>query len=294
MKYLIWTITLAAAFLVTGCGDGNDKMGGSGLLETDEVTVSAETAGRVMSIAFAEGSRLSAGDTLIVIDPSRWELELASARAGRKVAAAQLESAKVQLAKAQDAEQYARKERDRVARLLQSGTASEKQLDQLEFELSQAILGAQSASSSVSSMEAQLAKIDADIDRIKRQLVDCYPLAPLAGIVTEKYVQVGELLSPGKPIARISNLQTLWVKVYLSAGNFANVTVGNKATVDTEAGGKTYQGEVVWTSEEAEFTPKNVQTEESRTNLVYAVKVRVENADGSLKIGMPVYVTIGD
>jgi len=82
--------------------------------------------------------------------------------------------------------------------------------------------------------------------------------------------------------------------VYLSAGNFANITVGDKATVDTEAGGKTYQGHVVWTSEEAEFTPKNVQTEESRANLVYAVKVRVENTDGSLKIGMPVYVTIGE
>jgi len=277
-----------------GCGANDDRIGGSGLLETDEVIVSAETAGRVISVAFTEGSRLGLGDTLTVIDPSRWELELASAQAGRKVALAQLESAKVQLARADDAEEYARKERDRVARLLQSGTASEKQLDQLEFELSQALLGRKTAAASVSSMEAQVAKIDADIDRLNRQLVDCYPTAPSAGIVTEKYIEVGELLSAGKPIAKISNLQSLWVKVYLSAGNFANVSIGNKATVDTEAGGKTYQGEVVWTSEEAEFTPKNVQTEESRANLVYAVKVRVDNNDGSLKIGMPVYVTIGD
>jgi HlyD family secretion protein len=82
------------------------------------------------------------------------------------------------------------------------------------------------------------------------------------------------------------------VKVYLPAPEFAKVKIGDKAVIDTESGDEKYDGWVIWTAESAEFTPKNVQTKKSRTNLVYAVKVRVPNDDGTLKIGMPVYVTL--
>jgi HlyD family secretion protein len=241
-----------------------------------------------------EGNEVHAGDTLLVIDPSRLELQLASARAGKNVAQAQLTSARVQLEKATEAEKYARSERDRVARLLQSGTATQKQLDQLEFELTQAKLSRETALAAIGTTEAELARIQADINRIEREINDCYPLSPIDGIITEKFVEMGELLNPGKAVIKISRLNSLWVKVYLPAGDFANIKIGDSAVIDTEAGGSQYTGEVVWTSEEAEFTPKNVQTEKSRANLVYAVKVRVENSDGNLKIGMPVYVTLGE
>ncbi|MEW5995642.1 MAG: HlyD family efflux transporter periplasmic adaptor subunit, partial [Candidatus Zixiibacteriota bacterium] len=135
------------------------------------------------------------------------------------------------------------------------------------------------------------ARLDADIDRLDRRLQDCYPIAPITGIVTDKYVETGELLTPGRPMAKISRLDTLWVKVYLPAADFARAKVGDPVVVDTESGGRQYAGAVVWTSEEAEFTPKNVQTRKSRANLVYAVKVRVPNSDGLLKIGMPVFVS---
>ena len=290
-------ILLLMAFIMIipiGCSSGNGVIGGSGLLEADEAVVSAETSGRVLSAKISEGSQISVNDTLLVIDPSRLELDLASARAGEKVALAQLETARVQLDKAVEAETFATTERDRFAKLLESGTTTQKQLDQLEFELTQAVLSRKSAQAAISTVEAELTRIRADIDRISRALVDCYPAAPIDGVVTEKYVEVGELLSAGKPIAKISNLNSLWVKVYLPAGDFANVKVGDAATVDTESGEKTFEGQVIWTAEEAEFTPKNVQTEKSRANLVYAVKVRVNNEDGSLKIGMPVFVTLGE
>lgn len=293
MKPVTGLIIIISLFLFA-CGDGDKQNGGSGLLEADEAIVSAETSGRVTARAFDEGDEVRVGDTLLVIDPSRLELQLASAQAGKKVAQAQLESARVQLAKAEDAEKFAGNERDRVARLLQSGTATQKQMDQLEFELTQARLSRETAEAGVNTVEAELLRIQADINRITRELTDCYPLAPIDGIVTEKYVEIGELLNPGKAVVRISRLNALWVKVYLSAGDFAHVKIGDSAVIDTEAGGRQYTGKVVWTSEEAEFTPKNVQTEKSRANLVYAVKIRVENTDGSLKIGMPVYVTIGE
>lgn len=293
MRLILYSVIVGTAVIALGCGSGNDIRGGSGLLEANEVIVSAEVSGQVMSLRFDEGVALKPNDTLLVIDPSRLELELASAEAGRKVAAAQLESARVQLAQAQQTEQHAQRERDRVEKLVSSGTATQKQLDQLNFELTQAGLARETAQTSIAAIKAELAKIDADLARIKRHLKDCYPLSPSGGVVTEKYVEQGELLKPGDPIAKVSQLETLWVKIYLPAGAFAGVKIGDRATVDTEAGGGQYEGQVVWTSEEAEFTPKNVQTEKSRTNLVYAVKVKIDNVDGSLKIGMPVYVTIG-
>ncbi len=283
-----------AVLVITGCSNEGGTVGGSGLLEADETIVSAETSGRVLSVSFSEGTPVGIADTLLVIDPSRLELELASARAGAKVVLAQLETARVQLDKAVEAEAFATGERDRFARLLKSGTTTQKQFDQLDFEVTQATLSRKSAQAAIATVEAELVKIEADINRISRVVIDCYPLAPIDGVVTDKYVEVGELLSAGKPIAKISQLSSLWVKVYLPAGDFANVKTGDRATIDTESGGKTFEGEVVWTSEEAEFTPKNVQTEKSRANLVYAVKVRVDNNDVSLKIGMPVFVTLGE
>ena len=84
----------------------------------------------------------------------------------------------------------------------------------------------------------------------------------------------------------------MWVKLYLTTGRFAAVKLGDPAAVSTESGGQSYNGTVVWTSDEAEFTPKNVQTEQARADLVYAVKVSILNLDRTLKVGMPVYVTL--
>jgi len=280
------------ASCLIGCGNDNNGVGGSGMLEAAEALVSAEASGRIMELLIDEGSQVSAGDTLVVIDPSRLELERKSALAGRHVTEEQLAAAQVQLRQAREAEQYAGRERDRIAVLAKSGTATQQTLDRLEQEYTQAQLALQAAKANDATLKAQLDKISVDIDRINRALSDCFPTSPLNGIVTTKHVHQGELVAPGKPLAKISQLDSLWVKVYLPAANFARVRIGDSATVDTESGGGACRGAVTWTAEEAEFTPKNVQTEKSRADLVYAVKVLVPNTDGRLKIGMPVYVTL--
>ena len=292
MLKIFMTGILAAFTLLAGCSGNGKEPGGSGFIEANEVVVSAETAGRILTRNFDEGSIIKTGDTLAVIDPSRIEIELASARAGRETAEASLNTARIAVATAADAEKYARSERDRIGRLAKSGSATQRQLDQLEYELTQATNTLHSASSNVTVIEAQINKIDADIDRLNRQLVDCYPLSPSSGVVTEKYISPGELVSPGKALLKISQLDTVWVKVYLPSAEFSEVKIGGTAHVSTEAGHGIYNGDVIWTSDQAEFTPKNVQTEKSRANLVYAVKVRIVNTDSKLKVGMPVYVTL--
>jgi len=276
IKYALLIILL---LIFTGCGDSTDTVGGSGLIETTETIVSAETSGRVITLNFNEGSQVALSDTLAVIDPSRLELELSSSHA-------------LQVKNTRRAREYAQTERDRLQKLLESGTTTQQNFDRVDFEFDQADLAFRVAEANVATLEAEIERIDAEINRLKRQLEDCYPLATISGAIAEKYVEIGELLSPGKAIAKIVRLDTVWVKVYLSACDFARVKIGDRASVDTESGNRQYEGYISWTSDEAEFTPKNVQTEESRANLVYAVKITIPNTDGRLKVSMPVYVML--
>jgi len=283
---------IAAAAILAGCSDDTVVPGGSGLLEATEVTISAETSGRVLTASFSEGAAVNPGDTLLVIDTTRVDLELASAQANRRAIEANLKTARGQTDQARQNETYLVSERNRVEGLLGSGTATRRQFDQITHEAEQATLAHRTAEAAAAAIEAQLERIDADIARIERTRRDCFPTSPVTGTVLEKYVEKGELLTPGRAIAKIAALDSLWVKVYLSTAALADVKLGDLATVDTESGERTYQGRVVWTSDQAEFTPKNVQTAKSRANLVYAVKVRIPNRDRTLKAGMPVYVKI--
>lgn len=293
MRSAIIVMVSVGAALLSGCGNGDGQAGGSAFIEANDVLVSAEAAGRIIEQRFEEGAIVRQGDTLAVIDPSKIELEMAAAEANRQTLVANQEAAQLLVTKGRETEAYAKSERDRVARLLKSGSATQKQMDQLEHEVTLAVNGRQSAVANVEVISAQIGKLDADIARLRRQMQDVYLVAPIAGVMTEDYVDQGELVTPGKAIAKIAHLDTVWAKVYLPSGLFASVKVGDQATVSTESGETSYTGTVIWTSSEAEFTPKNIQTEKSRANLVYAVKVSIPNGDGRLKIGMPVFITLG-
>jgi HlyD family secretion protein len=294
MRQIILLLSLAMMTTVIGCNNNGGLASGSGLIETGETIVSAETSGRVVDHRFTEGDEVTIGDALVVIDPSRLELELASAQAGLAVLEAQLITARLQVRQAAAEEEFVESEFARAERLLNSGTTTQRQYDLAEFEKQQAGIARETASAQVEILQAQLTKTEADIARLERRLTDCYVTAPVSGVVTEKFVDPGELLSPGKSIARIARVDTVWVKIYLTSGRFAEVKLGDLGTISTESGNQEFRGRVTWTSAEAEFTPKNVQTEQARADLVYAVKLSIANPDRTLKVGMPVFVTLGE
>jgi HlyD family secretion protein len=163
---------------------------------------------------------------------------------------------------------------------LPSGSATQRQVDELAHQHESAALNLLAAESNVRSTAAEIDVIDANIAQVKRKLQDCYPVSPVGGTAIEKFVEAGELLSAGRPIVKLAQLDTMWVKVYLPASDFAQVKIGDTVTVDAEAGGEPYRGTIIWTADEAEFTPKNTQTKKSRANLVYAVKVLIHRCKG--------------
>lgn len=293
MKILLAVLMTFIPVLMISCGKNNMTPAGSGLIESTEVVVSTEIPGQLKTLYFQEGDQIIRGDTIGIIDTITVSLHLRQAGAAKQAAQTQLEIASVNREQALSDYNLARKEFDRMASLIESGSVNQQQYDKAEHAYNQSVLGKKRAEATCNAVRAELVKIDAEIDLLRKQLDDCMPTAPISGRIIDRYLDVGELSGIGKPLIKIARLDTVWVKIYLPPANLTGITLGDTAEVDPEDGREMpMRGFVSWISSDAEFTPKNVQTREARADLVYAVKITIPNPGERLKIGMPVSVTI--
>lgn len=289
MKRIFICCTLP--LLAAACGRNGD-FDATGTFEATEVVVSAEAAGRILRFDAEEGDWLEAGRQVGAIDTVQLylqklqlERQRASVVSNRPDIAKQVASLREQIAKQQT-------ERRRVENLLRDGAATTKQLDdidaqikvldgQLEAQLSTLRNNAASIDENSSSIELQIA-------RIEDQLAKCRIASPVAGTVLAKYSEAGELASVGRPLMKVADLDRIYLRAYFTSDQLAALKLGQEVTVTADFGGDSridYPGRIVWIASESEFTPKTIQTRDSRANLVYAVKIAVEN-DGRLKIGL--------
>ncbi len=293
MKYILALLLVMTVMAVVSCSDNNTGPQGSGMIEATESIISAQATGQLEQLRFDEGYPIAAGDTIGLIDTTTVTLQLRQTRAAREALVAKIQSTKIQIEQTAGNDSLAQKEFDRISRLIKVGSANQQQFDQTQNARNQAHLAYQAAKVALQAAQADLARTDADIALLEEQYNHCLPLSPLNGTVVIKYAEEGELLAPGKPIIKIAQLDTVWVKIYLPPRDLTQIKLGGKADVDPEDGHtQPLSGTVTWISDKAEFTPKNVQTKEARADLVYAVKVTIPNPDGALKVGMPVLVTI--
>jgi HlyD family secretion protein len=286
-------VVVLLAGIVVSCSEKDGPPGGSGLIEATEVIVSAETSGRLEVLYSGEGDKVAAGDILAVIDSTTISLYLARSQATLQAARAQLDNARLNIKQTALDDSLAVKKFERIDRLIKSGSANQQQYDQAENESRKASLAREAARVGVKAVEADIARINADIEVLKKQLDDCTPSAPVSGVIVTTYVEAGELVTAGSALLKTARLDTVTVKIYLPPTNLAGINLGDRAEVDPEIENYTpLEGTVSWISPEAEFTPKNIQTRQARADLVYAVKITIPNPNGTLKIGMPVYVRI--
>jgi HlyD family secretion protein len=291
MKWHNLTIPAIFSLILVSCSGNNHPPGGSGLIEATEVTLSAETAGQLKALYFDESDPIKTGDTLGMIDTAITALLLQQAEAALAAARARVQTRALGIEQAEFNLSLAKKEYDRIASLVKSGSANQQQFDQTDNSYNQALLVRKQAVASNNSARADVAKSDAAIGLLQKQFHDCFPVAPVNGTIVNKYVEAGELIMTGRQLVKIAKLDTVWVKIYLSPSDLTRIKLGSTAKVDPENGTKKLlDGTIAWISDVAEFTPKNVQTKEARADLVYAVKVTIPNPDGVLKVGMPVSV----
>jgi HlyD family secretion protein len=306
-------IILVAALTLWGCGNNHKgAIEASGTLEATEVKVGAKVPGQIEQLCVQEGTQVEEGDTLVVLDRKTLQLQWRQAQAGAEVADAQyrllVEGARSEdvrvgeesLRQAEAAFKIASDDYARMKDLLATNTVTQKQFDDAESRHTIAQAQLASAKQTLQKLQrfarpqelaAAKARVDqakASADLFRQYLADATILAPVSGTVTEKPVEEGELISVGTVVVTIARLEQMNLMIYVNENELGKVKLGGKADVviDTYPD-RTFPGKVIFISPIAEFTPKNVQTKEDRTKLVFGVKLEVDNKEGILKSGMP-------
>lgn len=286
-KIILFSI---AAVLLAAC-QNKEKYDATGIFEANTVTVSAETSGNLVTFNVEEGDSIVAGQQVGLVDTVLLALQkkqiqsqqLATEKSSPDIAA-QAAALRSQIAHQQS-------ECDRIARLLADGAATQKQSDdanaqlrtlrgQLEGLLSSLDKNRSSITESASALQYQKEQIE---EQIRKSSIT----APITGTVLQKYAERGEYASPGRPLFKLANLDDIYLRSYFTAAQLAYIRIGQEVTVVADFGGDEqyeYRGIITWIAQESEFTPKSIQTRDSRANLVYAVKIAVIN-DGRLKLG---------
>jgi HlyD family secretion protein len=279
---------LFAAVLLAGCG--KDEPDAYGSFEASEVVVSAEGSGRLLRFDPREGDALAAGAVVALVDTTALALrtqELASQQAATRTRTREAE-AQVGVLQAQLA--TAREEHARTARLFRAEAATAQQLNLAQGEVRVLEERIQAARALSEAARDEVGGVEARTAQVQEQIRRSQVVNPAAGTVLATYAEAGEFVQPGQPLYKVADLRTLTFRGYVSGAQLAAVRLGQRVTVQVDAGDdarRGFPGTVTWISAEAEFTPTPIQTREERTEQVYAVQVRVANPDGVLKIGMP-------
>lgn len=285
----------ALALVAAGCGK-NIEYDACGQVDATQVTVSAENAGRVLSMAVEEGEVVTAGQFLGALDSVQTYLQIMELRERIAGSSSRLVDIKKQGQPNLSQLENLQSEYERYSKLLEGNATSRKQVDDLTDKI--AVLKAQIAAQTQSwergnaSVRSEVQGYEIQLARLEDQLAKCRIVAPVSGTVLTRYAETGEFVTLGKPLFKVADLDQMYVRAYFSSTQLSGLKLNDTVTVipdDGSASPKRIQGRVIWISEQSEFTPKNIQTRDERADLVYAVKVAVPN-DGTLRLGMYAYV----
>lgn len=314
MKATLIFLALTATLFLISCSSSDEKryIEASGTIESTNIIISSRTAGNIQKLNFSEGAKVSIGDTILIIDHEMLDIQLRQSIASKDVTEAQL---KLMLAGARkedinQAEQnlnqakvnYETAERDkaRMKSLYDSRSITQKQYEDAvaRYDLMAAQYSAANENlakvkqifrkEEIDQAKANLNKSIAGVDLLEKNIRDSYVLSPINGFLVKTFIENSETVTPMSSLFKVSDLDVVELVIYVSEEELGLVKLGQKAevTIDTFKD-KVYEGKVTYISPEAEFTPKNIQTKDERTKLVFAVKIEIPNKNYDLKPGMP-------
>ncbi len=285
-------IMAGMVLILSACGTKEKEYDATGTFEATETTVSAEQSGTLMTFSLNEGDEIEEGCEVGLIDTTQIWLKIQQTKASKAVYQSQKPDMEKQIAVTREQLAKAQKEQRRYQELVNDGAAPRKMLDDAisQVQVLQRQLTAQisSLSTSTDALNKQMAATDVQVSQLYDQLRKCHILAPTKGTVLEKYVERGEFVAIGKPLFKIADVSKMYIRAYVTSSQLKQVKVGQQVKVFADYGGgqkKEYPGTVSWISSRSEFTPKTILTDDERADLVYAVKIAVNN-DGYIKIGM--------
>lgn len=313
-------VLASVALMLVACGNKEKEFDATGTFEATEVTVSAKSTGELKVFNVTEGEDVENGALVGQINTTQLLLQKQQLKTTR----GQLSANKRQLSssrKANNSRQLdlekqvssirqqianAQRERQRYTELVNDGAVPRKQLDDINYQIkvlekqleatrdqirsNNQSLAEQNAGigAQMDGIDSQAAGLEAQIRQIEDQIANANIIAPLAGTVLEKYVELGEYVTTGKPLFKMADTQNMFLRAYVTSAQLQHIKVGQQVKVFADYGDgqkKSYDGTISWISSRSEFTPKTILTDDERADLVYAVKVAIKN-NGYVKIGM--------
>lgn len=285
------SIPVVLVAVLCGCNK-QSSFDATGTFEAESVTISAETQGRILDFDIREGQRVEAGQTICRIDSTAFILQRNTLIQQQKALLAGKPDIGKQLGALREQISRQQKEVERVKALVKDDAATARQMDDAVSALnvlqSQYEATLSSLQGSNASIDGNVAVITTQIDQADYNISRCLVQVPMSGVVLAKYASEGELAAAGKPLLKVADIDNMYLRAYVTSDQLPRIAIGQKVKVIADFGADQtypYEGTVSWIAQESEFTPKNIQTRNSRANLVYAVKIAVRN-DGRLKIGL--------
>jgi HlyD family secretion protein len=305
--------------ILTSCGEGNvGEIRASGTVEATDADLGFQLAGRIESILVREGDSVQSGQKMAFLDQEELLARRRSAEAQVEAARAllaemesgfrveEIEEGRAALRQAEERRDDALRDRDRTQRLFEGGSVSREMLDKAitAFRVADAavdqarqrlrILEEGVRAERIRAQRAMVTQAEAAVAQIDAAIRNSVVAAPFPGIVTVRHREPGETVSPGLPVLTLMDPEDRWVRIYVREDRIGEVNLGQPAIVTSDTyPDRSYEGEVVFIANEAEFTPRNVQTTEERVKLVYAVKVRITgDQHHDLKPGIPADVVL--
>lgn len=287
-----WMLFIVFSLLLFACNSKKGTYEAMGTFEADEVLVSTEVSGTIQQLDVVEGSVVEAGQFLGFIDTNQLHLKKMQLETAKQVLNSRKIDIHKQIAVYKEQIATAQQEKVRMENLLKANVANRKQLDDINAQIATLEKQLEAHKSSIESSNNTLLQeeksIEIQISQIEDQLKKSYIKAPINGTILGKYAEMGEITMPGKILFKMANLDAMTLRAYVTSDQLTLLKIGQTVRVYADFGKKdkrAYEGVIAWISSKSEFTPKTIQTQDERANLVYAIKIRVKN-DGFLKIGM--------
>ena len=292
MKIHQYICSVAIGLVLGACTSQEEQYDASGIFETTEVIVSAKGTGELQSFQVEEGQAVRQGEVLGWIDTLQLSLKDRQLAASLLATESKRLDEKRQVAHLRQQIENLQREKQRFTALLNAKAATAKQVDDIDYQIkvlqNQLVATQEQINSSNSSLSRQSESIQAQRAQMEDQIRNAMISSPITGTVLTKYAEQGEFAVPGKALFKVADVSQMKLRAYITADQLTQLQIGQAVAVYADRGTtdrKRYAGRVVWIADKAEFTPKTIQTRNERANLVYAVKIAVEN-DGFIKRGM--------
>lgn len=282
-------VLIFVSLAIVSCKNSVPEADAFGNFESTPIYITPETGGKILAVAADEGDRVKTGQLVAILDSSEFLIRQEQVLHQIEAANASISANQAQAAVYDQQISNLEIDHNRLKKMLAGGSATQKQYDDVVAAISLSQKQKAALLKQNKRLEAEIAALKSQIDLIQLNLNRCKVLAPCDGRILNLYQRTGELAAPCKPLMRIANTDTLYLRAFASGDQLPLIQIGQQVFVKVDDGSgqlKTLAGTISWISQEAEFTPKTIQTRRERVNLVYAFKVKVIN-DGSLNIGMP-------